>query len=71
MEQDMSAETKTKLASEGAVNVDEACKLLGIKRTMLYKLMGDNEIAYALIGKRRVIPRRAIQDYLAAQIVAV
>lgn len=66
----MSAESKASLAADGAVSVDEACKLLGIKRTMLYRLMGDNEITYALIGKRRVIPRRAIQDFLAAQIVA-
>ncbi len=39
------------------VSVDQASKLLGIGRSLLYELMTRGEIPYRQFGTRRVIPR--------------
>ena len=60
---------RPELVGVGAVNVDTACRLLGIQRTLLYDLMGRGELQYAMIGRRRVVPLKEIQRFLESCLV--
>lgn len=60
---------KLDLAENGAISVKEAARLLGVSRSLLYAMMETGKLAYARIGRRRVIPRKAIQEVLAENIV--
>jgi len=53
----------------GAVNVNEAARLLGIKRTYAYALMERGELHYAKIGRRRVVQLCEIQRFLEAHLI--
>ncbi len=46
--------------------VDQAAKFLGIGRVKLYEMMNRGELRYAKIGRRRVVPKRALVEVLAA-----
>jgi excisionase family DNA binding protein len=61
--------TAVELAADGAVGLDEAATLTGVKRSKLYELMGQGKLAYAKIGSRRLIPRRALTALIASNIV--
>ena len=65
----MGVNEREELTSEGAVPVNEACRLTGLGRTFLYQLMDGGELRYAKLGKRRLIPRREISRLLAAHLV--
>lgn len=45
-------------------SVDEAAELLGIGRTLMYKLLTAGEVDSLKIGKRRMVPRDAIDGYI-------
>ncbi len=60
---------KIALAEDGAVSVKEATRLLSVSRSLLYAMMESGKLAYARIGRRRVIPRKAIQEVIAANMV--
>lgn len=62
----MSESQTIELARDGAAQVPEACRFLGIGRTRLYDLMGDGSLKYTKIGARRVIPRVELRRYLAS-----
>jgi excisionase family DNA binding protein len=53
------------LAAEGALPVVEAARFLGISRSRLYELMQDGEVRFLRIGRRRVVPRVALREFLA------
>ncbi len=46
------------------LTVTEAARALGISRTLAYKLIGRHEIPSVRLGRRIVVPRRAIEDLL-------
>jgi excisionase family DNA binding protein len=48
-----------------AYPIPEAAAVLGIGRTSLYKLVEEGAIHTVTIGRRRVVPHSALEDYLA------
>jgi excisionase family DNA binding protein len=50
---------------DGALQVNEAAKIFGLGRTVLYAMMGDGRLPYSQVGARRLISRRAIAALLA------
>lgn len=55
--------------ADGALSVGQATKFSGIGRSELYKRMGEGTLPFVKIGKRRLIPRRALVELLAANVV--
>ena len=53
------------LVREGCASVEEAARFLGIRRAKVYLEMEAGRLAYLKIGRRRVIPWRALREYLA------
>lgn len=45
--------------------VEDAYRQLGIARSTLYQLMATGEISSIKVGKRRLIPRRALEQFVA------
>lgn len=43
---------------------EEAAEALGLGRTKLYSLIAAGEIESLTIGKRRLIPREAVSDFV-------
>ena len=48
------------------VGVPEAARLLGISRSLAYELVARGELPCVRLGRRVVIPIRAIDDLLAS-----
>jgi excisionase family DNA binding protein len=49
-----------------AVSVTVAARLTGLSRSTLYAEMAAGRLAYAKVGKRRLIPTEALLDWLNA-----
>lgn len=64
----MSAE---ELLAGGTVTLEDATREFGIGRTRLYDLMQSGRLPYAQLGGRRLIPRVALRQLLAAVLVGV
>jgi len=47
------------------LNVAEAAEVLGVGRGFMYELIGSGRIASIKIGKRRLIPVLALEDFVA------
>lgn len=63
------AETPESLVADGAVTVRQAAAFTGLGKTALYDAMDAGRLAYLKVGKRRLIPRRALVKWLAAGLV--
>ena len=50
---------------DGALRVRDAVAFSGLSRTALYELIQSGELASVRIGKRRLIPKRALVQLLA------
>jgi excisionase family DNA binding protein len=48
-----------------ALSVEEAGALLGISRDLAYDLVARGELPSARLGRRLVVPRRALEETLA------
>ena len=46
------------------VSIEEAAAVLGIRRTLLYELLRRGEIESVHVGRRRLIPRQALEDFV-------
>ena len=57
------------VVDEGAMTVDEAVKWSSLGRTRLYKAMDEGRLPFIKLGKRRLIPRKALRDLLARAVV--
>jgi excisionase family DNA binding protein len=60
---------------QGAQDVDQhprllsikfACQILGLSRTSLYALMASGRIRSVTVGRRRLVPREAIDEFIAS-----
>ena len=51
---------REQLVNEGLVSIPEAARFLGVGRTLIYLLLERGELPSAKVGKRRVIPRKAL-----------
>ena len=49
-----------------AYSVEEAAEMLSIRRTKMYELVRRGEIATQTIGRRRIVPRESLVNFLAA-----
>lgn len=60
------------LANESplVVSVAEACRLLSLGRTSVFELMKTGELASFRSGRRRLIPRQSVFDYIDKQLAA-
>jgi excisionase family DNA binding protein len=50
------------------LRVEEAARMLQIGRTKMYELMGAGELPVVRIGRSVRIPRRSLEDWIAAHI---
>lgn len=48
------------------LTVDEAAAVLGISRALAYELIARHEIPSLRLGRRIVVPRKALDDLLAS-----
>jgi len=48
------------------LSVEEAAALLGISRALAYNLVRRGELPRLQLGRRVVVPKRALEDYVAA-----
>jgi excisionase family DNA binding protein len=55
--------------ADGAFGLPEAEEFSGLTRTHLYDLMGTGELPFTKVGKRRLIPKRALVDLLQRRLV--
>lgn len=56
------------LGDETLLTVPEACARLRISRWMLYRLIQANQLRTITVGRRRLVPRSAISDFVSARI---
>jgi excisionase family DNA binding protein len=62
--------TTAELTTDGAMNVDEARRFAGVSRSELYRLMDAGLIAYAQSGRRRLVLRASVREWLRARVAA-
>ena len=48
-----------------ALSINEACAVIGIGRTSLYREIGNGNLPALKIGKRTIILQTAIDDFIA------
>lgn len=61
----------TTLGDRLAYSVGEAAELIGCSRAWLYPFVLNGSLPSALVGRRRLIPRVALERWLASQTSAV
>ena len=47
-----------------AFSVDEAARIIGLSRDLLYDQMRNGKLAYLKIGRRRIITRQHLEAFL-------
>jgi excisionase family DNA binding protein len=55
--------------ADGMMSVAEAMAFTRLGRTEIYKRMTDGSLPFARIGKRRLIPKRAVVELLRGGLV--
>lgn len=53
------------------MSVRDAVAFTGFGKTIIYDAMEDGSLPYVQSGRRKVIPRRALQEWLADRLVLV
>jgi excisionase family DNA binding protein len=53
----------------GTLDIRDAVKEFGLSRSQLYLLMQDGRLPFTRCGKKRLLPRQAVVDLLAAGLV--
>jgi excisionase family DNA binding protein len=56
------------LVADGALTMREAAAFAGVGITTLYNAMAAGQLAWVKVGRRRLIPRRALTAFLAARL---
>lgn len=52
---------------DDVVTVDDVMKMLHIGKSNVYKLLRDNSIKTVKVGKRFIIPKRSVIEFLTIQ----
>jgi excisionase family DNA binding protein len=47
------------------LSIKEACRLLGLSRTTLYAELASGRLRSVTVGRRRFVPRDAVDDFIA------
>jgi excisionase family DNA binding protein len=63
------SQSHTELFADGSVEANRIKAEYGFSRAMAYKLMANGKLPFTRIGRKRLIPRRAIAAILAAGLV--
>lgn len=50
------------------VSTHTACKMLGIKRTLLFRYLSEGTLRRCKIGRKTVVPMASIKSFAAARI---
>lgn len=58
------------LARDGCVSVAEAVRLLALSTSEVYRLMDRGKLPFVKLGRRRLVPRRGVEELLAANMTA-
>lgn len=61
---------KMDLTQDGMLGIRDAASFLGLPRSTLYTLMNDGRLAWAKVGRRRLIPKRALIAFAASALAA-
>ncbi len=61
-------EEDAELLEDGAMSINAAVAWSGISRAKLYQAMAAGRLAYVKDGKRRLVPKRGLRDYLARRL---
>ncbi|MDO8363050.1 MAG: excisionase family DNA-binding protein [Actinomycetota bacterium] len=62
----MSDTQQTSAVERLAYSPSEACSAIGVGRTFLYSLLDSGQLASIRVGRRRLIPREALDRLLAS-----
>lgn len=68
---DADRERRLLLASDGAMSVADAAAFVGVSDSLLYEYMSAGTLPFSKVGRRTVIPRRALQELIAARMTVV
>ena len=60
---------KVKLLEEGTLTLRDAAKHVGISKASIYTLMNAGRLPWVKLGRRRLIPRRAISSVLVSGLI--
>jgi excisionase family DNA binding protein len=61
----MSPSTSDRLTDRLAYSVEEAARITGLSRDLLYAEMRAGRLAYLKVGRRRIITRQHLEAFLA------
>ncbi len=62
---------RLELLADGAKTVRQACEFLGVSRSWLYEQMEGGLLPWVKLGRRRVIPKRALVEFAAERLCGV
>lgn len=57
--------SRRELLADGAVSIQRACELSGLSRSTICRRIASGELASTRVGRRRLVPRRALDELLA------
>lgn len=69
METAVARDYRRDLVADGLLSVPDAEAFSGLKKSTLYLLMADGSLPYCKVGAARRIPRRALVEFLARNLV--
>lgn len=61
----------TDLVAEGCLDIPGAERFSGMRRSWLYQEMLEGRLAYVTLGRRRLIPLRALRERIAAGLIGM
>lgn len=47
------------------LSIPQVCRLLGVGRSSLYEMLSSRQLRSVKIGRRRLVPREAIDEFVA------
>ena len=47
------------------LSIPQTCRLIGVGRSSLYQMMASGQVRSVKIGRRRLVPREAIDEFVA------
>jgi excisionase family DNA binding protein len=66
---DPAPDRRLDLAADGFLSVADAAAFLSVSEAGLYVLMGDGRVPYTHVGRRRLIPKKALVELAAKNMV--